>query len=420
MYLKLIVCFFLSGIASISQSETLGELIGLAVQNHPDAQASRLLGDASGADIDGALWQFYPSVSVNVQSASTSDNDQSYLGDDQVSIIEVVQPLWTGGLLTGNLNSAKARFSLRESEIKQTEQDLAIRVLDSYVDWYSANVRAAVWQESLLIHQRLSEQVQRRALSGASSDSDSVLAEARVAVTEADLAAVVSEEQAALSVLAELVSKPIKSSDLIGQYAQPIEIMTELTALSIEARNNSPLVASALAEADIADAEIRSARAQFMPKINLRFERQYGNLSFANSTPSNRIFIELASDFGAGLSSISGVSAARSRYEAALANVESQHQILDSNIASDLLLQESITRRLVALRQSKQATQDVYASFERQFLSGSRTWLDLLNSARELTQLELQIADARASSVLVSWRLFILSNGVDSVLGESF
>lgn len=164
---------------------------------------------------------------------------------------------------------------------------------------------------------------------------------------------------------------------------------------------------------------ISLARATYMPKINLRLERQYGNFINEDTSASNRVFIEFTTEFGAGLSSLSSVSAARLRREAALANVERQRYLLDTDIASDLLLQQSIARRLIALMQSKQATQNVYQSFERQFLSGSRTWLDLLNSARELTQVELQIADARASSVLVSWRLYILAHGVDSVLGES-
>jgi adhesin transport system outer membrane protein len=416
-YLKCLVCVFLSFVAPISRAESLGELIQLALHSHPDIKASRFLRDASKSDIDGARWQFYPSISASNQNASVSnDNDPSYLGDNHVSTIEIVQPLWTGGLLTSNLKLAKASLDLSEAEIDHAKQDLAIRVLTSYTDWYSANMKVAAWQNSLSIHQKLSQQVRRRSLGGASSESDSALAEARVAISDADLAAAIAEEQTALTVLAELVGKPVQSSDL----AQPVKLEAVLASLSIQPRNNNPLVATALAEVDIADANIRSTQAKLMPKVNLRLERQYGDFSFANSEPSNRIFIEFTMAFGAGLSSISDVSAARLRREAAVANVESQRQILGSNIASDMLLQKSIARRLTALKQSKQATENVYASFERQFLSGSRTWLDLLNSARELTQLELQIADARASSVLVSWRLFILNNGMDSILGVSF
>ncbi|TQV75951.1 TolC family protein [Exilibacterium tricleocarpae] len=418
-YLKWLVCVCLSVVSPLSRPESLGQLIKLALDSHPEVQASRILRDASGADIDYARWQFFPSFTVRAQGTSAPDDDPSYEGDDQVSSVGLVQPIWTGGAVTGRLKSAKANFNLRESEINQAEQGLAIRVLVSYVDWYSANRRVAAWQTSLLVHQNLSKQVRRRTSNGASSESDLALAEARVALTEADLAATIAEEQTALAVLAELVGKPIDSSDLVNEYPKPKQIDIGLEMLKERAWNNSPSAAAAVAEVGIADADILSARATYMPKINLRLERQYGNFAYDDTSPSDRIFIEFTTEFGAGLSSRSIVSAARLRREAALVNIERQRQLLDSNIVSDKLLQVSVARRLTALMQSKQATQDVYESFERQFLSGSRTWLDLLNAARELTQVELQIADARASSVLVSWRLYILTQGVDSVLGES-
>lgn len=417
--LKWLVCVCLIAVSPSSQAESLSQLIKLALDSHPGVHANRMLRDASSADIDYAHWQFFPRFTMSAQSASTSDDDPSFEGDDQVSIVGLVQPIWTGGAATARLKSAKATFSLRESEIDQAEQSLAIRVLASYTDWYSANRRVAAWQSSLLVHQNLSQQVRRRTSSGASSESDLALAEARVALTKAELTATIVEEQIALSVLAELVGKPVDSSDLINESPQPKQIDIGLEALKDRAWNNSPAVAAAVSEVGIADADILSARATYMPKINLRLERQYGNFINEDTSASNRIFIEFTTEFGAGLSSLSSVSAARLRREAALANVERQRYLLDTDIASDLLLQQSIARRLIALTQSKQAIQNVYQSFERQFLSGSRTWLDLLNSARELTQVELQIADARASSVLVSWRLYILAHGVDSVLGES-
>ena len=159
-----------------------------------------------------------------------------------------------------------------------------------------------------------------------------------------------------------------------------------------------------------------SIRAEQGPEINLRLERQHGNLGLADSDISNRVFIEFSTRFGAGLSSISNVSAASSRRDAARANVASQERSLDSSITSDLVLKASTEQQLVALSQSRQATLEVYDSFERQFLAGTRSWLDLLNSAREIMQLDLQIADAEAALVLLSWRLSILSEGLGPTL----
>jgi adhesin transport system outer membrane protein len=416
---RLLIGAFLLAAPTWVCAATLEHLIQLALASHPDVQTSRALRGAAEQDVASARWQFYPTVVGSVSGVATSSNDRSFLGDDYVANMGIVQPLWTGGSLTSNLDVAKAGFKQSGAEIDQVEQELALRVLGSYVDWYSANLRVKSWQQSLITHQRLSEQVQRRTLGGASSESDTALAEARVAITEADLAGAIAEEQAALAVLTQLVGQSLVSVDLADHYAQPADLSSDLSNVSLFAQDQNPIVMAALAEVEVAQARVGAVRAQYMPEVNLRLERQNGNIGFADSSSSNRVFLELTSRFGAGLSRRSDAAAARLRRDAALASVESQRQTLASNIDTDLALKAAIEQRLVALAGAQRATQAVYASFERQFLSGSRTWLDLLNSARELTQLELRIADVRASQILVSWRLSILSRGLNSVLGDT-
>jgi outer membrane protein TolC len=301
---SLLVGSFLLSMPTLVCAATPEHLIQLALESHPDVQASRGLRDAAERDIASARWQFYPTVSGSVTGVSTSNNDRSFLGDDYVDYVGIVHRLWIGGSLTSNLDVAKAGLQQSGAEIDQAEQELALRVLGIYVDWYSANLWVKSWQQSRITHQAFLGQVQRRTSGGASSESDTALAEARV-----------------------------------------------------------------------------------------------------------------ASRFGAGLSRRSDASAARLRRDAALASVESQRQTLALNIDTDLALKASIEQKLLALAGAQRTNQAVYASFERQFLSGSRTWLDLLNSARQLTQLALRIADVRASEILESWRLSILSRGLNSVLG---
>lgn len=52
----------------------------------------------------------------------------------------------------------------------------------------------------------------------------------------------------------------------------------------------------------------------------------------------------------------------------------------------------------------------VYESYQRQFLTGSKSWLDVMNSARDLQVAQLQLAEAVAGQLSVEWRLYILSN----------
>lgn len=415
-----LACLCLVSVINVAHAQRLDQLITLTLNNHPEIQSSRLLRDASGADVKSARWQFYPTASLSVDRASTSSNDTSFLGDSEVARVGLVQPLWAGGSLKNNLTLTQANFDLSDASVAQTAQSLSLRVLSAYVEWYSAHLGVQAWQQSVQMHQTLSDQVHRRTSGGASSESDAALANARVAITKADLASAVAAEDTALAVLTQLVGQKILSSDLVSESSQPINIVGNAEYLSELAQENNPVVASALAEADVAAAQAKVVKSQSKPEVNLRFERQYGNLGFADSnSTSNRIFLEFQTRFGAGLSNFSDLRAARLRRQAAVSSVDVVRQMLRINIASDFVLKKSAQQRLVALSESRQATAQVHASFERQFLAGSRTWLDLLNSARELTQLDLQIASTRGSELLVSWRLSILSKGLNSVLADS-
>jgi adhesin transport system outer membrane protein len=71
--------------------------------------------------------------------------------------------------------------------------------------------------------------------------------------------------------------------------------------------------------------------------------------------------------------------------------------------------------RLQVLKQSQQASEDIFKSYDRQFLAGKRTWQDTLNAVRDLISIGTQIADTQSSQLSSTWRLEIYSQGVQSV-----
>jgi outer membrane protein, adhesin transport system len=80
----------------------------------------------------------------------------------------------------------------------------------------------------------------------------------------------------------------------------------------------------------------------------------------------------------------------------------------------------SSDERLQALNASMEATVQVSESYDRQFLAGRKTWIDVMNAARELTQTQIQIADILSAQTVASWRLAINTLGLTSVLGKEY
>lgn len=73
--------------------------------------------------------------------------------------------------------------------------------------------------------------------------------------------------------------------------------------------------------------------------------------------------------------------------------------------------------RRQALRASADLAGQVLASRDRQYLSGRKSWQDLMNAAREQVQVQVQLADLVGAQLVASWRL-ALTTGQLTVSGE--
>ena len=60
--------------------------------------------------------------------------------------------------------------------------------------------------------------------------------------------------------------------------------------------------------------------------------------------------------------------------------------------------------------------QQVFESYSRQYLAGRKSWLEVMNASREIAQGEIQLAEAQASHVVVTWRLAIVAFGLDDAI----
>lgn len=399
-----------------SAAQVLERLMALALASHPSAQSQRAQLQSAQSGLDSARWQFYPTPSIAVEQAHTASTDSSYRGDNRVATLRLQQPLYTGGRLSASMDKAKASLKISQSALEEVEQQLGLRVVQAYGEWMSAHLKTQAQEKSVSTHIRLSEQVKRRISVGISADSDLVLAMARLESVHAESQASRTQGEMALARLNQLLGSPVDITNLTALLASARELPADSQVLLAQALEKSPAIQKAKAQARVQEAVVLERRAELSPEVYLRLERQYGNFNLPNSSPENRLFFGLSSRFGAGLSSLTNVEAARTQHQAALAEIEVQSRNVAEQVLTDQALALSSARRLQAVQAALNANADVSASYDRQFLAGRKTWIDVMNAARELTQTEMQLADLQASLVAVSWRLAIYTLGIASLI----
>ena len=402
-----------------AHAQVLEQLIAAALASHPSTQGQRAQLASAEAGVDGARWQFYPTPSVTVETASASATDRLYQGDRRVSTLRLQQPLWTGGRLSAGLDKAEAGVSLSQASLEEVRQQLGLRVVQAYGDWYSAHLKTLAIEKSQETHLRLREQVKRRIGEGASSQSDLTLAVARLESVVSDAAAARAQRDISLARLSQLLGRAVAGASLLGSLAEPRDLRGPTQALLDQALTINPAVQKAQAQAKVQEAVIDERRADYSPEVYARLERQYGNYNFPNGAPENRLFIGLTTRFGAGFSLGANIEAARAQHQAALAEVEVQSRSVTEQVLSDHALALSAQSRVASIKASLQAAADVSESYDRQFLAGRKSWLDVMNAARELAQTETQLADLHSTQVVVTWRLAIYTRGVAAVIEKT-
>jgi len=397
-------------------STTLPELIQASLMSHPSIRVQDAWGWAAEGGVSAARWQYFPTPSVAAERVARSMQSPSYrFGDSSEMTVRLQQPLWTGGRLAVGVEKAETAVVAARAGVEVARQELALRIVQAYAEWYGGVLGESAYEKSLQAHLRLQRQSIRRIKEGVSPQTDLLLVQGRIEQTRGELIVARAGQFASLSRLSQMLGRPVVADELMRSLAQPLEIGVAQEVVEL-AQGSSPGVARMVAAARMQQLEIDERRADLSPEVYLRMERQYGNFSFRGAPPENRIFLGMSTRFGAGLSVVSAIDAALGRHEAALADIEATRITLGDQVYADHVRAESGGRRLIALNASLSSAVATAQAWDRQFLSGQKSWLDVMNSVREVAQVEVQIADVNAAQLLLTWRLALYAGGVDALL----
>ena len=382
-----------------------------ALARHPQVRMQQALASAAGVDVDSARWQYFPTPSLSVERANATNDPALVNRDDPVSTLRISQPIWTGGKLGANVTRANELKQSKEASVMEARQQLALRVLQAYTDWQLAHLRGKAFEDSLQGQSKLLEQVQRRLSAGAATEADVLLSKSRIESTQADLYGIESQKAAALARLSELLARRIQSTELSAALSPPLPVEGDDSLWMGKVQSNSPSVQRLQAQALATEAEVSAARADMYPQLSLRFERQHGSFTYLNYGTVDRVYLSVSSQVGAGLSTFTQQQSAQLRLTAAQTEVENERQNLNEQVRNDLTLYRNLSVRIPSLNNALQSTRLIQEAWERQFLAGRKSWLEVMNAVREIQQAESQLIEAQTNQMQLSWRLTILADG---------
>jgi adhesin transport system outer membrane protein len=376
------------GLAQAQTAWHFDQILQSALASHPALQAKRSAQDAARADLEGAKWQRYPTLSVEGATPSSHQNS---------ALVRIEQPLWSGGRISAGIDAAGNRLGAADAALDEERLNLSLRVIAAYSEALRQRGRQQYAIKGVQEHDKLLNIIRRRVTQEVSSQTDQRLAEARMYQAANDQSAAAQALSNALTQLSQLAGKPVSaiSSLELNELNTPASLESALP----QALSYSPSLRRLSQEELAADADIVGKRAVYMPQLALRLEKSTGQLS------DSRAMLVLFAQPGAGLSALSGVNAAIAKREALRMEHEAAERDTRERVTLDWTEWAAAGLRVDNAGRSSAMSTDVFESYTRQYVIGRKTWNDVLNAVRESTQSQFALEDARAQTIAASLRL---------------
>lgn len=368
--------------------------VNAVLSAHPLVRARTEESRAAEADVRTAGWQYWPTPSISTDT----------LRGQAASVTRLSQPLWDGGKIAAGVAQADIKRQLSFIGLRETEHDLAGKVLGYWQSHAVQEARVQVFERGMQSLQDLDALMSRRTEAGVSAQADLTLARVRLMQTRADWLQARAARTAALSQLRQLAQLDGEPTPLPQPEFRLPDPDDGLAPLRDQARQHHPLVARLQWQLKQQQAEFTAFKAELWPTVSMRLEHQRGQID-GTLPEGRRLYATLQYSLGAGVSVIPRLEAAQVRVQALERQQEGVLKELDERLLQDWQDYAALRVRLPDLEAVQATARELTESSKRLFVTGRKSWLDLQNALREQLQAELAWTEAQAVSEALRYRL---------------
>lgn len=421
----LILAIALAGTSLTCFSMDVFQAYKLALENDKQLRAAQAQYAAGIEALPQAQSRLYPSLTLSNSRLTVSQDRKD--GETQFpnqrypsksDNLSLRQPIYNPRLWALK-DQAIASVASADASLNGEQQNLAVRLTESYLSVLSARERDALVRSQIKLTESrlLSAQKSFAAGVGIRTDIDEI--QAQLDMLQAQALQATNSIFTATSELEMLTGKPIEKFFVINkQTFQPEQIAPgslDMWLTNALSRNNEVRYRSA--QRDALAAALESVHAEDLPTLDgvAQINRNSGeNAYFVNSRTDNR---SVGVQFNLPLYQGGWFS---SRQRQALANLTEGQEMLDRAELmtknevrkTHFLLQESLMR-VAALEKANASAQTVVIANQKSFQAGVRTTIDVLAAEQRVIQVAVDLVEARTQSLSAWIRLKALTSDVD-------
>ena len=372
------------------------------LNNHPALKGKTAEVDAKGYAAEAARALRYPSLSAELSSDDTNAD---------VFSLTAVQPLWAFGRIDSAIAYADADIIVESAELLQIKRDLIEQTAVAYARVLRVHHSLKVTLANIASFEQLYQQIKRREVGQRASLADVKLAWTRLLQAQAKKNELDGNLMVVENELVALTQYPVDATQAVPETLKLLPITAQILALALAQSAEVSVKTQAIA---LARANVEREKFSAMPTLYLQaVHRDNSSNAFLSGTT---VSIKLAADLDSmGFAAIGANKAAAATLQAAMFDLNTTSNEFSRMVNAHIANRYAQNNLINSQQESVQALTEILASYQRQYVAGKKSWLEVLNMQRELAEQRLQLVQANNNWLVYTLRLATLTGNLDAL-----
>lgn len=397
-FLKILLPSIALTFGSQVQAYTVNEAVAHALATSPDLLISTNLRDEVDKQLRQAYAGYLPSLDMTAgwgeqysNNTVTRGNVIAPTGPNQGTRtmtrsefnMLASQMLFDGFAVYHNVEGNKHRVIAESWRVNSEAQDVALKVIEAYIDVLLNRELVDIAKTNLGVHERIFGQISKRSESGIGRKADMDQAEGRVALARTNLMALQHDLRDAETAFLRQVG--IQVPDNLAPIHVPQIPSSEHEAIDIGLKCHPELLAS-IEDVVVTREAFKGSRAPFSPRFDLQLSHTRNHDvdgSFGDADENSAMVRMRWNLFSGGKDLAKLCETAYKMQEAQEVSNRAQRQVVET-VRFAWAVYEYNQRELQYKKVHVDATARTFDAYQKQFNIGQRTLLDLLDSQNEL------------------------------------
>lgn len=395
----------LASTAALQAESGLAAALVAVIEYNPSIRGKMAELEAQGYVVETTRAARYPSFSVSANNTNEEFGDQ---GTASLS-----QPIYAFGKINTSIDAAKAQFSAEQWDLLRVQRGLLEQAAVAYVGIDGIRLRLSVAELNIAEHDTLYQRIERREQGQLASEADVLLANSRLIQAQAQKQRIDGEYQVAVAELRALTLIDVNTDQAVDSTMLNLQSEFSLQDMAL---NNSAEIGFQRQQYEVAELSVKSERLSSLPTLYARAEHDFLDQRVNQDTTRLGLVLEADLD-GFGFATRGRIRSAAARLSAAEQQIRVSTQEIRRQISVLVANRDAQANLIVAQQETIVAVEATLESFIRQYETGRKSWVEVLNTQRDLTNLRFDLVQYETDLLTLSMRIEALIGGLDEIAG---